>query len=107
MLHRRSRRLAVVFERQDVLEALSCFRSIMRSRIAQITSSTRLMGSVPNVALWSASDDDLMRADPVHAVEHSVGLAVGIAFDHERGKLLGTTRSRHPENLRSARTPAS
>ena len=34
-------------------------------------------------------DNDFVRADAVHLVEHAFGLLVEIAFDAERGELIG------------------
>ena len=34
-------------------------------------------------------DDDFMRADAVHFVEHAFACAIQIAFDAERGKFVG------------------
>jgi len=41
-------------------------------------------------------DHDLVRANAIHFVEHALGLLIQAAFNAERRKLFGTTRTVHP-----------
>src|SRR5512146_2414929 len=48
-------------------------------------------------------DDDLVRADAVHLVEHSLGLPVQVPFNAERGELVGYDANRPALRIGAAR----
>ena len=80
---------SVVLEDQDVLEApvllqvddavAKCPEHVFDSLLGKSRQSGIVLGRL---------DDDLVRADAVHLVEHAFGLATQASLDAKRGKLV-------------------
>ena len=102
MLQRRSRRLAVIFEDQNVLESLVALQ--IDHPVAERPDHVfhPLDGKVgERRAMFRCLDDHLMRAHAVHLVEHAFGRAVQTAFNAQRRKFVGDYA--HPPSRRVAR----
>ena len=103
MLQRRSRRLAVIFEDQNVLESLVALQ--IDHPVAERPDHVfhPLDGKVgERRAVLRRLDDHLMRAHAVHLVEHSFGCAVQSALNAQRRKFVGDYA--HPPSRRVARS---
>src|SRR6202011_4832610 len=90
MFERRSRRFAVVLEDQDVLEPPVFFQ--VQYAIAEGPQDVfNALGRKGGQAggMIGRFDNDLMRADPVHFVEHAFGLTAEIALNPERREFIG------------------
>ena len=97
MLERRARGLAVILEEQDVFEA----RVLLQIDHALAEGQQHIGHLVDREAgqrrlVIGTLDDDLVGADPVHAIEQALARGLQLAFDAQRGNLLGTTRYVHP-----------
>ena len=80
----------MILEEQDVLEApifLQIEDAIAKSP-EYIFDPSRGKGSQGRVVI-GCFDDHLVRADPIHLVEHAFGLFVEVAFDPECRKFVG------------------
>src|SRR3954453_24230688 len=91
----RPRRLAVVFENQDVLEELVFLQ--IENAVAKCPEHVfdlfwRQSGQRCIVVI--GFHNHFVRADAVHLVEHAFGLAVQIAFDAKGGKLIRDSPNR-------------
>src|SRR5437588_5224240 len=89
MLHRGPRRLAVILEDQDVLEAaipLEVGDAIAEGPEHVFNALIRHVGKC--VPVVRRLDNHFMRANSVHAVVHAVGATVEISFDSQSGILV-------------------
>ena len=90
MLQRGAGRLAVVLEQHDVAEA-----DVFLQVVDAIAERPQHFLDLPlghlrhGQAVIGALDDHLVRADAVHLVVHAFALAVQLAFDAQRRKLVG------------------
>ena len=90
MLERRASRPAVVLEQQDVAQAA------VLPEVAHALAERRqhpldlgLGHRRQRLDVIGRLDDDFVRADPVHAIEHPLAFAVEPALDLQRRKLVG------------------
>ena len=90
MLERGARSFAVVLENEDVFEAAVLLQ--VEDAVAEgpeyVLDALGRQRSQRRVVV-GRFDDHLVRADAVHLVEHAFGLAAQIAFDAQRGELVG------------------
>ena len=97
----------VILENQDVLEAavfLEVENAIAESPEHILDPLGWKVGQAGVVV--RSFDDDLMRPNAVHAVEHALGLAVQIALDAECRKLVGNHAHRPARSIALGRRPA-
>src|SRR3979411_2092395 len=90
MLERCSSRFSMILEDQDVLEA-AIFLEV-KNPIAKcpqhVFDPSRRQCRQGGVVV-GRFNDDLMSADAIHLVKHSLGLLVQVAFDSQRRKFVG------------------
>src|SRR5580692_5382341 len=90
MFQRRARSLAVILENQNVLESpvlLQIKNAVAESPEHVFDSLGRKRGQAR--LMVGSFDDDLVRPNPVHAIEHALGLAVEAALNAEGWKFVG------------------
>src|SRR6201997_1547120 len=90
VFERSARRLAVVLENQNVFKApvfLEIKDAVAKSPQHVFNALWRHGGE--GSLMIGGADDDLVRADTIHLVEHALGLAIQIAFNPQGRKLVG------------------
>src|SRR5882724_10633648 len=107
MLERGSSRVAMVLENQDVLEAAVFFQ--IQNSVAvgpeDILDLFRRKAGEARVVI-GGFDNHFMRTDAVHAVEHTVGLAVERALNSEGRELVRNYPHRPARGILGSRRPA-
>src|SRR5579863_4348782 len=90
MLQRRSSRFSVILEDQNVFEPAILFQveDAVSEGPKHVFDSLRWQGGKIGIMVGGLNDD-FMSADVVHSVKHALGLAVKVALDSERRKLVG------------------
>src|SRR6266446_5521946 len=90
VLERSSGRFAMILEDQDVLEApvLLEVENAVAESPKYVFDPPGRQGRQGRVVI-GRFDDDLVGADAIHLVEHTLGLLVQVAFDSESRKLVG------------------
>src|SRR3954471_3836110 len=86
VLHSGASSFAVILEDEHVLETLVALQinDAVAKSVERIFNALLRHGGERELVLRSF-DDDLMRADSVHAVINALGLTVKISFDTQRG----------------------
>src|ERR1700677_359045 len=89
MLQRRSRRLSVILKKQNIFEALVFFEieNPVAKNPQHIFNPLRGQRRQARIVIRRLNNH-LVRPNPIHPVEHSLGLPVEHAFNSQRGKLV-------------------
>ena len=89
MLERSPGRLTVILENQNVLEAPVFFqvKNAVTEGPQNVFNALGRQGTQCSVMVGRLNDD-LVRPDPIHFVEHAFGLSIEVAFNAQRRKLV-------------------
>src|ERR1700730_712950 len=107
MLQRRPRGLAMVLENQDVLEPsvlLQIEDAVAKGPQNVFDSLRRKRGKTRSMV--GRLNNDLVRADPVHAIEHALRLAIQRTFNSKGWELVGHDPDRPSRRIPLRRRPA-
>ncbi len=89
MFERRPSGSAVILEDQDESEARVALQVLDAfAKRPQHPLDMRFAHGRQRLPVFGRLDDDFMRADAVHAVEHALALTIEVAFDLQRRKLV-------------------
>ena len=107
VLERGAGGFSVIFENEDVLEAavfLKIQNAVAESPEHVLNPLGRKVGQAGIVV--RSLNDDFMRPNAVHAIEHALGLAIQIALNAERRELVGHHAHGPARRIALGRRPA-